>query len=351
MKIARNPFYLEQQFFGSHPKSELPQEKVEERAPYFLANEESAVRQDHRAWAAEYALALSQFRQGGREKIEQMNGPLFRQTQEAIVRGFFLPSGQRCEVDRNGYQAMLQKTRFVDPFAAPFPGPRSYQTDIQIRNQSTFQATRALVEEGFRPLVLDMANKRDIGGAPERASAQEETVCRQSTLYPALASLPNDLSHHYSEEISNRFFRGGGVLVPGVQFFRTDPTDGYAFLPPFAADVFASAAYNCNRSHGPGYDRPQDEQEYIEGTKERIRTMLRTAVENGNDSLVLSAFGCGAFKNDPRTIANLYKEVLDGEFKGVFRRLVFAIIDSQGTQNCATFQEVFGASRDELARN
>lgn len=335
MKVASNQLYSAPHFYS---QSESPCKPIIESAPYSLA---SAIRHDPLSWAAEYALALKQFKQGGREKIERMNGPLFHQTQEAIARGYLLPSGQRCEVDPSLYQAMLQKMRFEDPSAAPFQGPCPYQTDIQIRNQSTFQATRELVAAGYRPLVLDMANKRDIGGAPERASAQEETVCRQSTLYPALASLSNHLSHHYPAAISNRFYRGGGILIPEVQFFRTDPADGYAFVPPFAADVFVSAAYNCNRNHGQGYDCPQDHQEYIEGTVERIRTMLRTAAENGNDSVVLSALGCGAFKNDPRIIAHLYKAVLETEFKGVFRRVVFAIIDAQGTQNCAIFQDAF----------
>ncbi len=353
MKIISDYFNFGQLFASTATKSELPQKDVlladpqqpvhhdHREQPVHHDHHEQPVHHDHRAWAAEYTLALEHFKQGGRRTIQQMNGPLFRQTQDAIEQGFLLPDGQRCEVDRNVYQTMLQKTRFVDVFAAPLADVSRYPTAIQVKSQSTFQATQALVKEGFRPLVLDMANRKSIGGAPDRANAQEEMLCRQSALYPALASMPNDRNNHYSTDISYRFLSGGGILVPGVQFFRTDPSEGYAFCPPFTADVFASAAYNCNQDQD--YDRPRKDLEYIEGTKERIRTMLRAAVENGNDSVVLSAFGCGAFQNDPRIMATLYREVLDEEFKGAFRRVVFGIIDSQGSQNCAIFQEVFGA--------
>lgn len=95
-----------------------------------------------------------------------------------------------------------------------------------------------LVNEGRRPLVLDMANGAVPGGAVLGGSnAQEETLCRQSTLYPALKKLNYPLPEF------------GGAFVPHVQFFRDD---AYKGIRPLVVDVFASAAYDCNLSHKPG---------------------------------------------------------------------------------------------------
>ena len=129
----------------------------------------------------------------------------------------------------------------------------------------------------------------------------------------------------------------GGIYVPGVQFFRADPSEGHAFLEkPFTAAVFASAAYNC------GHDRPADDQTYRQNTQEKIRTMLRAALINGHDSVVLSAFGCGAFHNDPRLIASLYREVFtEPEFFGQFKRIAIGIIeDHNSSGNFRTFKDI-----------
>ena len=42
--------------------------------------------------------------------------------------------------------------------------------------------------------------------------------------------------------------------------------------------------------------------------------MLRIARSNGHDSIVLSAFGCGAFRNPPREIAGIFQEVIASEY-------------------------------------
>jgi uncharacterized protein (TIGR02452 family) len=57
----------------------------------------------------------------------------------------------------------------------------------------------------------------------------------------------------------------------------------------------------------------------------KIRVLLYTAAKNGNDSIILSAWGCGAFGCPPKGVAKLFKKVL-GEFAGVFRETPFAIL-------------------------
>jgi hypothetical protein len=117
-----------------------------------------------------------------------------------------------------------------------------------------------------------MANRYVPGGSVTTgARAQEETLCRQSTLYPSLGGIQYPLPEF------------GGAVVPNVQFFRDDAYQG---IEPFTADVFLSAAYDCNIEHDRGYDRPAPgpdggDDMYATGMRRKIRTMLRFAMENG----------------------------------------------------------------------
>ena len=66
----------------------------------------------------------------------------------------------------------------------------------------------------------------------------------------------------------------------------------------------------------------------------RIVKVLAAAQANGHDALVLGAWGCGNFANDPALIADLFRQALQGPFKGAFRRVTFAVIDSSPERRC-----------------
>jgi len=73
-------------------------------------------------------------------------------------------------------------------------------------------------------------------------------------------------------------------------------------------------------------------QEDAETTKQKIRIILHIALTNKHDSIVLSALGCGAYKNPPRHVAELFMEVLnEDKFLRKFKVLVFAIFDDMNT--------------------
>jgi uncharacterized protein (TIGR02452 family) len=73
------------------------------------------------------------------------------------------------------------------------------------------------------------------------------------------------------------------------------------------------------------------------------------AIKHGHTKLVLGAFGCGAFGNPPRQMAELFKKVLaEKEFYGFFSEICFAIIEDDNSTKCnkegnyKPFKEVFG---------
>jgi len=72
----------------------------------------------------------------------------------------------------------------------------------------------------------------------------------------------------------------------------------------------------------------------------RVRSVLHAARNVGYPNLVVGAFGCGAFGNPPGPVAEIFKKLLLFEFRGVFTRVVFAVLDPLGTGNLRPFRNV-----------
>ena len=232
--------------------------------------------------------------------------------------------------------------------------PLLYHFDVL--NQDCILVTRDLVEQGYNPALLNMASLYHPGGGVlQGSSAQEEDLCRRSTLAISLYqfSLPGgrygDLADMVGVKrraerypMDNTY---GGIYSPGITFFRATKDEGYALLDnPFQAAVISVASLNYNPKHGhnsldangniPEADKPV--------LKEKIRTILRIGILKGHDSLVLGALGCGAFCTPPAQMARLFHQVLDEEeFRGRFSNIVFAIIDSPSSNNFKPFLKEF----------
>ena len=233
--------------------------------------------------------------------------------------------------------------------------PQMYHFEVQVINQDCILALRDLVEQGYNPAVLNMASLYHPGGGVlTGSSAQEEELCRRSTLAISLYqfSLPGGRYGDLADmvRVKRRAERYpmdntyGGIYSPDITFFRATKDDGYALLDePFRAAVISVASLNYNPKHGhnsldngniPEQDKPI--------LKEKIRTILRIGVLKGHDSLVLGALGCGAFCTPPAQMARLFHEVMDEEeFQGRFKKIVFAIIDSPSSNNFQPFSKEF----------
>ena len=80
--------------------------------------------------------------------------------------------------------------------------------------------------------------------------------------------------------------------------------------------------------------------------REKIKSLLSVEVTEGKKNLVLSALGCGAFRNPPQAVAHLFKEVLqDGEFRGKFQGVWFSVLARGGSRNYDIFREVLDNTR------
>jgi len=176
--------------------------------------------------------------------------------------------------------------------------------------------------------VLNFASGRNPGGGFLRgALAQEESLARSSGLYPCLQTqretyyLPNRISR-------SPYYSNNAIYSPKVPFFRTD--EGEWLVKPLPASVVSCAAVNAGvvSKRSVPKSEAKDQEEVRKSNEKRMRLILRVAALHKHEILVLGAFGCGVFRNDPKQIAGMWAKLLmNREFKGRFRRVCFAVFD------------------------
>lgn len=191
---------------------------------------------------------------------------------------------------------------------------------IKVENIDCIESARQLSTLG-KTCILNMASyKRPGGGVLRGAMAQEEELARRSNLTQGLSAF------EYPLEMDAVLYN------TNVTFFKDKY---YNVVDPFKCDVITIAAVNLN-----GLERPSN---YLEITKAKIQSMFHEAINNGCNNIVLSAFGCGVFKNDPNLVATLFKGMIElTGAKEHFDNIVFAILNDNNSvgNNFSIFKEV-----------
>ena len=180
----------------------------------------------------------------------------------------------------------------------------------------------------------DFANSHSVGGAPWSAGAQEESMCRTSTLYPCLYAEKRDFYELHSDEFDAGEIDEMGtddlIYVPDVVVFKTDESvpklkdeDSW-----FKTDVIVSAA--------PELDWGYDDIAYEKIMESRIKRILDVASKENVQVLILGAFGCGAFQNPPEVVSSIFARLIR---KYDFEIVEFAVFCRDDTKNFDVFQK------------
>lgn len=180
--------------------------------------------------------------------------------------------------------------------------------------------------------MLNMASyKRPGGGVRNGAATQEECLFRCSNLFETVNK------KHYPLQDDQCIYTRDAVFFKNARYHTIDP---------ITCDVVTIAAINLNKNSK--YDKKNEK--WVDGiveknsnynwmTRHKMKLMLSLAKQNHVKVMILGAWGCGVFKNDPVDIANLFKEVFeDYEFEAV----IFPIINDQNSvgDNYNVFKEV-----------
>lgn len=190
---------------------------------------------------------------------------------------------------------------------------------IEVTAETTLAAAQRLGDD-VACLVFASA-KNPGGGFRGGALAQEEDLARASALYACQVMVPQFYDFHrwqrdlcYSDRV---------IYSPGVPVFRDE--DGTLLEEPYEAAFLTAAAPNLGAMRAR---QPQSAQRVPAILRTRAARILDIAAAHDHRALVLGAWGCGVFGNDPAVVAGTFADLVYGD--GRFDRIVFAVFDRLG---------------------
>ena len=267
------------------------------------------------------------------------NIEIFKDTAEMIKSNDYLSESVLLSSSNTGF--------YKPDDIFPIPRRRFGNTNIIISRKRSGEAARAY--NGQNVAILNFASARNPGGGVLSGSnAQEESLCRISTLYPVLAYGENARRYYeYHKLISSSDYSDAMLYTPDVIFFKSDTSIPELLEKKlwYKASIITSAAPNLAAEKWESMDRMRQNEIKVLFLR-RIKRILDIAYANGTEILILGAFGCGVFRNPPEMVANCFKTVLL-EYDGVFKTIEFAVFAlSENDRNYKTFITTFGKTPD-----
>ncbi|MFI9803016.1 TIGR02452 family protein [Streptomyces sp. NPDC052301] len=269
------------------------------------------------------------------------------ETERIVAAGRYLaPDGRevsvaaQTEAARDGTRMFGPEPVSVPPGAVPAGETAGAGTVFAVTGESSLEAARRLADAPVA--VLNFASARNPGGGYlNGAQAQEEALCRASALYTCLLTARAFYDHHRADR--DPFYTDRVIHSPAVPVFRDDR--GRLLAEPFRAGFLTAAAPNAGVVRRT---QPRRAAELPGALAARAGRVLETAAANGYRRLVLGAWGCGVFQNDPAQVAGAFRALLGpgGRFAGAFEQVVFGVLDrTPGAVVRDAFARAFPESR------
>ncbi|WP_020127561.1 TIGR02452 family protein [Streptomyces sp. 303MFCol5.2] len=268
-----------------------------------------------------------------------------RETEEIVAAGRYGASDGREVSLSAAIEAARAGTRMAGPGSVEVPEGRAADsaaqpfgdTLVEVTGESSLEAARRLTGAG--PVgVLNFASARNPGGGYlNGAQAQEEALCRASALYTCLLEAREFYDHHRAHR--DPFYTDRVIHSPAVPVFRDDR--GRLLDEPYVVGFLTAAAPNAGVVLRTV---PERAAELPGALAVRAGRVLETAAVHGYRRLVLGAWGCGVFRNDPAQVAGAFRALLGpgGRFERTFEQVVFGVLDrTAGSTVLAAFERVF----------
>ena len=253
-----------------------------------------------------------------------------QQTLSAFEAGYYMSDGRKVEVSGLHRNSMNQITLHT---------PESIDS-IEINNVANdhepvyklipLPVVSALSELKVRDSIgiLNFASAKNPGGGfLNGAQAQEESLAMCGNLY--LTQIKKPEYYHANRVCNSMLYTDYMIYSKDVVFIREDTNEFWR--KPMIASVLTAPAVNmgqyllkenANISHAETV------------MKDRMRKILKVFASQGDKTLILGAYGCGVFRNDPKTIAGFFVDLLKGEdLESHFQELIFAVYDSSKSKN------------------
>ncbi len=265
---------------------------------------------------------------------------MFRDTMQILEQGFYEKNGKRVELklsreDMETIRVYLPedvRKEGSDPdFSLPFVIGRCGH---DCENKDSFGYAREKLGKGFEfdrnrkgLLVLNLANPINPGGGVRRgARAQEEDLCRKSSLLISLESETARKYYEYNRNLNTYMGSDALMITPYVEIIKDENGE-------LLDDTVVVSVLTCAAPMITGGKEGMSEEEYESMVYKRIVGMLKCVAHLGYRKLVLGAWGCGAFGNDAHVISDLFYRALknleynDLREKDLFDGVYFAVLD------------------------
>lgn len=259
-------------------------------------------------------------------------------------KAYLAPGGRRIDL-RDPLARCLEGTRHYDEedvtalSAKHRDGGTETSAPIQVVNETTLSGIDALCSERDSPVaVLNFASAKNPGGGFLGGSqAQEESLARSSALYASLSRCGAFYDRH--RESRSLLYTDAVILSPCCPVFRDD--DGMLLDTPKEVGFLTCAAPNAGAIAS---NQPEALAAVEPAFVRRVEGVLAVAAEHGYRRLVLGAWGCGVFRNDPAMVARVFADHLRrGAWRGRFEAIRFSVLDG------APDRTIFEAFRQRLA--
>ncbi|XOK62122.1 TIGR02452 family protein [Paenibacillus elgii] len=264
----------------------------------------------------------------------EIRSKIAKETLDILEQGFYTsPTGTQITI-RDEVETAVAKSVLYAPDQLPNILKKASAVNdriagnlprIEVTNESTLAAAQRLVaQEGVTETVcLNFASAKNPGGGFLGGSqAQEESLARSSALYPCISQMTEMYDHNRS--LKTCFYSDYMIYSPKVPVFREDR--GSLLPAPYLVSMITAPAVNA----GVVREREPENTAKIDTVMlERIRFILAVAAAHGQRAMILGAYGCGVFRNNPKDVARLFKQALINEGRAAwFDKIVFAILDN-----------------------
>ena len=176
--------------------------------------------------------------------------------------------------------------------------------------------------------VLNFASFKNPGGKfLNGARAQEECLCHESNLYNILSQFQNNFYTPNLKCLNRSLYQNKALYIRDVLFLHNQQE--------MKCDVITCAAPNYKAAHRFQKVTPKENFTVLES---RIKFVIDIAEDQKVETLILGAFGCGVFGQDPKEVAQLFKKYLTKT--NCIHNVVFAI-PNKGNSNYSIFKRIF----------
>lgn len=190
-----------------------------------------------------------------------------------------------------------------------FIGKNTFETEIVVEPKDTISCVLDLNGQGVTAMLNMASNRVPGGGVKFGARAQEESLFRCTDLFKTISN------EHYPLDFNQGLYTSNTLIIKDRQYNLLD-------VPVFV-DTITIPAINMNKF-------TLSDKKYIEITEKKIDFILNLAASYRVDNLVLGAWGCGVYKNNPEFISKTFKKTI--EEKGYpIKKIVFGVINDKNS--------------------